>query len=862
MTSVVTGPDHRPPGRLVEGFHHVTAVLVTHDGSRWLPHVLDSLAGQRRPPDVLIAVDTSSTDDSRRLVGERFGHDRVLPLPRDTGFGAAVAAGIGRADAAPPGTDPSQAWIWLLHDDCAPAPDALARLLEEVREDVAVVGPKTREWPSLRRLLEVGVTVSGTGRRETGLERGEPDQGQHDEVRDVLAVNTAGLLVRRDVWDSLGGLDPGLPLFGDDLDLGWRVARAGLRVRVVPAAVVFHAEAASRGLRSNSLSSWSPAAQARRALLVTLLVNVRRRAAPWQAMRLFSGGILRALGLLLAKAPREALDEVRVLLHVYAHPLRLLASRRTRLRTATHPAHEMRRLLPSALLPYRQGLDAVAEVGVALLRSGRSRPSARRAAVGSGTALDEDRDLPPTGGVVGRLLLRPWGLCSILLVVASVWAARGLLGAGQLAGGALIAAPDDIGDWWRFVVGSWHPVSVGSETAAAPYSILLALAGTATFGQPWLLVDLLVLASVPLTAWSAYRLARRVYGGRLVRIAWSVSYALLPVGSGAVAQGRLGTLVAALVAPLLVVSVVDLLGPEGARTRWWQHAARIGSWLSLVVAFAPLAYALAVIGLVTAALCWRRREGLPAVLAALAVPWLLLGSWMWTRALSLGRVWWEAGSADVAAGVDASSGSVAALAAGLPTGLPGEDQWPIWIGVLPAVGAVVALARADRTRAVLLAWVIALTGLAACAVGAGQRVEILGSTLTAPAWTGFALLVWSAGLLTAAALAADGAGTRVAAHGLGRRAPVAGLPTAAILATALLGAGWWLSGERTGDLHRDDPLAIPSYLAVQAAGPGQSATLVLDGSTDDGLQWSLVRDDGLRLGEESVLPPAAELTPR
>ena len=91
-------------------------------------------------------------------------------------------------------------WIWILHDDSTPAPDALEHLLAAAAEhpEADLLGPKLREWPSLRRLLEVGVTISGTGRRETGLERGEYDQGQHDDVRRVLAVNSAGLLVRRE----------------------------------------------------------------------------------------------------------------------------------------------------------------------------------------------------------------------------------------------------------------------------------------------------------------------------------------------------------------------------------------------------------------------------------------------------------------------------------------------------------------------------------------------------------------------------------------------------------------------------------------------------------------------------------------
>src|SRR4029077_12781568 len=122
-------------------------------------------------------------------------------------------------------------WIWLLHDDSNPAPGALEALLEAAAADPTadVLGPQLRESPSLKRLLEMGVTISGTGRRETGLETGEYDQGQHDEVRQVLAVNTAGMLVRRRVYDDLGGLDDNLPMFGNDLDFGWRAAANGVK---------------------------------------------------------------------------------------------------------------------------------------------------------------------------------------------------------------------------------------------------------------------------------------------------------------------------------------------------------------------------------------------------------------------------------------------------------------------------------------------------------------------------------------------------------------------------------------------------------------------------------------------------------
>ena len=59
----------------------------------------------------------------------------------------------------------------------------------------------------------------------------------------MLAVNTAGMLVRREVLEKLGGFDRELPLFATDIDFGWRAARAGHRSLVVPQALVFHAEA-------------------------------------------------------------------------------------------------------------------------------------------------------------------------------------------------------------------------------------------------------------------------------------------------------------------------------------------------------------------------------------------------------------------------------------------------------------------------------------------------------------------------------------------------------------------------------------------------------------------------------------------
>ena len=92
----------------------------------------------------------------------------------------------------------------------------------------------------MSRQCKLCLPLGTSGRRESGLERGEYDQGQHDRIRVVLGVNTAWMLVRRHVLERIG-FDPRLPFFGNDIDLGWRAARAGYRTLVVPDAVLFRA---------------------------------------------------------------------------------------------------------------------------------------------------------------------------------------------------------------------------------------------------------------------------------------------------------------------------------------------------------------------------------------------------------------------------------------------------------------------------------------------------------------------------------------------------------------------------------------------------------------------------------------------
>jgi GT2 family glycosyltransferase len=834
----------------------VAALVVSHDGARWLPTVIDGIKAQTRPPDRVVSVDTTSRDESPALLAEAFGE--VVTATGSTSFPAAVRLGlehVGDSD-----------WIWILHDDSTPAPDALAELLAAAAADpdADVLGPKLREWPSLRRLLELGVTISGTGRRETGLERGEYDQGQHDEVRTVLAVNTAGMLVRREALEALHGFDSQLPIFGNDIDFGWRAASAGYKTIVVPQAVVFHAEAAHRGARRTPLTGRHTHYQERRAALYTLLVNSRARTLPFQLVRLGFGTLLRMIGFLLLRSVGEALDELAALVSLYSSPREILSARKTRQGQLQVPPAEVRRLLAPRWLPYRHGLDFLSDLAAAATNQAADVAERRRAAAlaESGQAprrpTEEDDDealLTEESGWLVRYLTNPVAVMVTVVVVLAVIGARDAFGA--VSGGALSPVPADAADWWQLHVEGWHPLAQGTAIPAPPYVVVMAVLSSVLLGSTSAALSFILVLAVPLSLWGAWRLLRVV--GRLVHpsgfptwlLAWgAIAYALVPVVSGAWGEGRFGVVASAVLLPWLAHAGLGFADPDPDRR--WRAAWRSALVFALGAAFAPviwwwglsLAALLVAVGFVIAPRAMRDRSvwGPPA--AAVATVPVLLAPW-WISLVVHGG--WP--------GLFFDAGAVPMSTVGareLLLGRMGDSGAPEWLGLLLVVLALLALLP-SRTRIwVLVCWVVALvTALLAVLLG---MLEVTVSAAITGAGLGFLVVALQATFVVATVLGTHG----FVLGGLGSwRRVVAALVAIPAVAVPAVGLVWFVIGGH-GHLRDVTDDGIPEYMVQEAMTGEAHGILVLRGDVADGLTYTVIRDDGTTLGEDEILALAGE----
>jgi GT2 family glycosyltransferase len=840
--------------------HVVTAVIVAHDGAAWLPHVIEALLGQTRPVQRVVAVDTGSRDRSGAVLAGQLGQAVVFGMERGTGYAAAVARALQHRAAnlavpGPGGAPDSERveWLWLLHDDCEPAPDALEQLLRGAAEtrSAAVIGPKVMDWADRQVILEAGVTIDTVGRRVTGIEPREVDQGQHDGDRDSLAVGSAGMLVRRDVWDEVGGFDRAMTLFREDVDFCWRVHAAGYRVRVITAAVVYHLEASARHRRTVSVSH-RPHRLDRGNALRTLLANLPAR----PMLAALAGNVavstLRMLFFMIAKRPAAALDELAAGSSVLGHPLRLLSARRQRA-----PGRRAAYARLRAELPPGRSLRRLAEFAADVLSRSTQLDTA-----GSHHASEdptEDDSMLVDSGLAQRVLTNPGVLLVAGLIVLALVAERSLLGSGTLGGGALIPASGGAAGLWHAYLQGFHPAGVGSASSTPPYLAVIAALATIMGGKPWLAVDVILLGCVPLAGLTAYAATRRITRLAPVRVWAAAAYALLPVAMGTVADGRIGTAVVFILLPViaLVAARIFTQPPRLARRAAWAT----GLCVAVATAFVPLVWLIALIAAALAALAFgaSRRGMVPNLAIAAAVSPVLLFPWTIQVATHPSLLLLEAGvQAPGLASPDLPARSLMLLSPGGP-GMP-----PFWVTAGLAVAALAGLLLSRRRVLVMAGWGVALFGLLIAIAVSRVTITPPGSDFSVPAWPGVALTVVAVGLLLAAATAGD-AIPRLLAGGPGglrtlgsvRGLGVVVIAVAACSAPVLAASSWVTSGIR-GPVALVGKQIVPVLVSVSSDNGLRLRTLVLR-AEHGRVSYAVLRGTGPSLADPDLAPvPAAQ----
>jgi N-acetylglucosaminyl-diphospho-decaprenol L-rhamnosyltransferase len=221
----------------------VSVVIVNwHDWDRTVQAIASVRASEDCGDAPVVVVDNEHRADVPALAVEGV---HVLTDPQNLGYAGGNNAGIRFALAA----DPRPRFILIMNNDCQLDPAALKVLVAYGREHPAagIVGPV---------ILNADGSHQTSGARFVG---GSVRQYANPPTapRSADFASGACMLVRADVFDTVGVLDERFFHYGEDVDFCLRVKRAGQQIVIVPDATVRHRRFNSLGPRTRQLTYYS-----------------------------------------------------------------------------------------------------------------------------------------------------------------------------------------------------------------------------------------------------------------------------------------------------------------------------------------------------------------------------------------------------------------------------------------------------------------------------------------------------------------------------------------------------------------------------------------------------------------------------
>ena len=821
--------------------HRVTAVLVSHNGAVWLPEVVAALTSQTRPIDLITAVDTGSQDASTKLL--KSARIPFVSADVETGFGQAISLAVNKLPKAV-----ENEWIWLIHDDCAPAPTALAELLAAVndRPQVVMVGPKLLGWHDRTHLLEAGVSIAGNGARWTGLEPLEYDQGQHDGNHDVLAVSTAGALIRREVFEELGGLDPKLTLFRDDVDFGWRARAAGHSVMVATGAVAFHAQASANERRTVEVEGaflHRPLLLDRRNAAYVLLSNSSWWILPWLVIQLLGTAIARAIGYLIAKLPGYAADEILAVGSLIVRPGLIIAARKVRKKQRFVSARVIAEFIPPRWSQIRLASEGVVDAVRAKLF-----PENNQVSTISVLDANDDEDLltPVNSNHWFGVFKRPEVIGFILISLISLLNSRNRFGA--LVGGALPISPAGATDLWRTYFESWHQVGMGSTVATPTWVAITATASLFFLGKVQFLITIFFLVAPILMMFSASKLLKRLTGNTWISIPAAFLYAVSPVAIAAVSTGHIATVLFMILAPLVALLLSDI---ENIESFTWRKIAGVSLLLALLYGFSLMIF---VIGLAAGIISTLSDYGKHAQeantalyslrfqkrVALIFVPFILNIPYSIETFTHPSRLLVEPGL------LIPGGGPIHAL-----LGNPGgANSLPIWLVSPILLVLIVSLFSSTHARQIAE---YGVTALVLAVVVSALSISTHGNEASSKVWPGPVLVLVTLAAVAAGTVLLDRLRETLVLSHIHYRHILSALLLFTTFIYSVLAVGWSVTKGADSLVQANQETVMPAFLSVEK----DVKILVLrevGSKNDKKIQYYLSRGKDISLGEPDVAP--------
>ncbi|CAH1000432.1 hypothetical protein LEM8419_01585 [Neolewinella maritima] len=213
-------------------------VILNYNGRGFLQTYLPTVVANLEPNCRVIVADNASTDDSVAYLRAEHPETEVIELAENLGFAAGYNEALQQVTA--------EVYV-LLNSDVRVTPGWLGAVLPLFDDPlVAAAQPKVLAEHDPERFEYAGASGGYLDFLGYPFCRGrlfghtERDEGQYDCAAEIFWATGAAFFVRASVFHALQGFEPEYFAHAEEIDLCWRMKRAGYKIMVEPAATVYH----------------------------------------------------------------------------------------------------------------------------------------------------------------------------------------------------------------------------------------------------------------------------------------------------------------------------------------------------------------------------------------------------------------------------------------------------------------------------------------------------------------------------------------------------------------------------------------------------------------------------------------------
>lgn len=217
----------------------VAVVILNYNGKSYLETFLPTVMSSSYEHVEIIVADNGSTDQSLDFMEANYPEVRLIDLQENYGFAEGYNRALQQVEAD---------YFVLLNSDVAVSPGWITPIIDLMEKDKAIAAcqPKIRAYEQRDYFEYAGASGGWLDFLGYPFCRGrifntiEVDSGQYDDVQEIFWASGAAMFIRSRLFEQIGGFDGDYFAHAEEIDLCWRLKRAGYRIMVQPRSVVYH----------------------------------------------------------------------------------------------------------------------------------------------------------------------------------------------------------------------------------------------------------------------------------------------------------------------------------------------------------------------------------------------------------------------------------------------------------------------------------------------------------------------------------------------------------------------------------------------------------------------------------------------